>query len=758
MEEIDLESLTKDFFQKNRILRVVGDYTIFLTKDKELYKFVLDQHQMRAVEKTVKRVIEEDSDSGLIWHTQGSGKTLTMIVAAHRLRKQSILENPTMLVVVDRTELEGQMWGNLVSYGFPSCQTAKDREDLRGLLQEDFRGLIVTTIQKFEGIQKNVNLRDNIIVLIDEAHRSQEGNLANYMRGALPNAHYFGFTGTPIDKGNIGRGTFVVFGQHDPKGYLDKYSVRESIIDGTTVPLYYTLAPQRLHVDKELLEKEFYALVEAQGVASIEELDKILDKAVNLRNFLKAEDRVNQVAEYVANHFKEFVEPLGLKALIVAVDREGCALYKQAIDKHLPPEYSRVVFTQDQKDSNLLRRFHISEEEEISIRKSFNASDELPKILIVTQKLLTGFDAPILYCMYLDKPLKDHTLLQAIARVNRPLSEKEDSEEAEKKTAGLIVDFVGILGNLQRALSFDSATVEGALTDLAVLKEKFAELMKEAQQYLATTEKGVDDKTLIAISERFADIKERERFFKLFKQVEDIYEILSPDVFLRDYLESYKSLGQLYKIVQNIFKPEEADLYRDLKNKTKELIRKHVDLESLIDSLPTYKIDEKVTERVESQRLPEKAKVVILCRSIILHVRANVHREPYLYSLGERADEVIKRFEEKQTQSKEALDELTDIAQEIAKSDAERNQLKLSNKEFSVYWALKEYGISNDIVGLARNVLQLLELNKTWPLDRKKEMDLRKDLYKVLLKKAAPGRLPAVVDSVLEIHRRMVEG
>lgn len=755
---VSLEKLTKDFFIKDKVLRIIEDYTVFFVKDEELCKFILDQHQMRAVEKVVDRVGENKIDSGLIWHTQGSGKTLTMIVAAHRLRKQSILENPTMLVVVDRTELEGQMGGNLTSYGFPNCVTAKSKEHLQDLLKSDFRGLIVATIQKFEGIAKNVNARRNIIILIDEAHRSQEGNLANYMRGALPNAFYFGFTGTPIDKSNIGRGTFVVFSKYDPQGYLDKYSIKESIADRTTVPLYYTLAPQKLRVNKELLEKEFFELVEKEGVASIEELDKILDKAVKLKNFLKASSRVEDIAEYVTDHFIKFVEPLGLKAFIVAVDREACALYKHAMDKclkarGLPLDYSRVVFTQDQKDGNLLKQFHISDKEEINIRKSFKAKEKLPKILIVTQKLLTGFDAPVLYCMYLDKPLKDHTLLQALARVNRPLSD----EEGEKKTTGLIVDFVGVLDNLKKALSFDSATIEGALTDLSVLKDKFAELMKDAQQYLSIVEQGIDDKTLTVISERFVDIKEREKFFKLFRQIQDIYEILSPDVFLRDYLEAYKSLGQLYKIVQNIFRPQEADLYRDLRNKTKELIRKHVDLEQIVDNLPAYKIDEKVIEKVERERVPEKAKVVNLYRSIVLHVQVNVKQEPYLHSLGERADNIIKRFEERQTQSKEALKALIQIAEEIAKSHTERTQLGLTRDEFNIYWSLKESEVSNDLIDLARKVLRLLESNKTWPLNRKREMETRRGLYKILLKKVPPKKLSAVVNSILDIHQRMME-
>lgn len=752
-EETNLENLTRDFFQKDRILRIIEDYTVFFTKDEELYKFVLDQHQMRGVEKIFKRVIEEKLDSGLIWHTQGSGKTLTMIVAAHRLRKQRELENPTMIIVVDRIELEKQARDNLIYYGFPNLIIAQKGEHLRDLLRSGFRGLIVTTIQKFEGMEKNISPRKNIIILIDEAHRSQEGNLATYMRAALPNAYYFGFTGTPIDKSNIGKGTFKLFGMHDPQGYLDKYSIKESIGDGTTVPLYYSLAPQELRVNKELLEKEFFELVEKEGVASIEALDKILDKAVRLKNFLKAEKRVDAIAKYIAEHYTKFVEPLGLKAFIVAVDREGCALYKKAIDRYLNPEYSRVVFTQDQKDSELLKQFHISEEEETNVRKCFRAANKLPKMLIVTQKLLTGFDAPILYCMYLDKPLKDHTLLQAIARVNRPLSD----EQGEKKKAGLVVDFIGILENLKRALSFDSTTVEGALTDLSVLKDKFIELMKDAEQYLAIISKGIDDKTLITISEKFIDLNERERFFKLFKQIEDIFEILQPDVFLRDYLESYKQLAQLYKIVQNMFRPREVDVYKDLKNKTKELVRKHVDLDAVVDSLPLYKIDEKILERIEREKMPERTKIVNLYRSIIVHVQKTAKHEPYLYGLGDRAEEIIRRFQEKQTKSVETLNELIRIIKEITQSEAERNQYKLSKDEFTIYWAMKESKVSNDIIALSKNMLNLLNENKNWPLNKKKEMEVRKNIYKLLLGKVASSKLPKAVGVILEMHRRMLE-
>ena len=171
---------------------------------------------------------------------------------------------------------------------------------------------------------------------MDEAHRTTGGDLGNYLMGALPNATYIGFTGTPIDRTAYGKGTFKVFGIDDPKGYLDKYSIRESVEDGTTVPLHYSLAPNDLRVDRETLEKEFLDLAELEGVSDIEELNTVLERAVTLKNMLKNRDRVDKVARFVAEHFRENVEPMGYKAFLVAVDREACVLYKEALDKYLP--------------------------------------------------------------------------------------------------------------------------------------------------------------------------------------------------------------------------------------------------------------------------------------------------------------------------------------------------------------------------------------------------------------------------------------
>ena len=326
---------------------MLKEWILFYLKDDELRKTILRQHQTRAVEKVVQRCADPKKRTGLVWHTQGSGKTFTMIVAARLiLELKDLFKTATVLMVVDRNELEGQLtgWverllGELSSRDI-KIEYAWRKDRLRELLGSDFRGLIVSMIHKFDGIPKNINTRDNVFVLIDEAHRSTGGDLGNYLMAALPNATLIGFTGTPIDKTAYGKGTFKVFGKDDEEGYLDKYSIAESIADGTTLKLKYALAPNEIRLPEEILEKEFLDLAEAEGISDVDDLNRILDKAVKLKAFLKSDERVKAVAEFVAKDFKEKVQPLGYKAFLVAVDREACALYKQALDKLLPPEWT----------------------------------------------------------------------------------------------------------------------------------------------------------------------------------------------------------------------------------------------------------------------------------------------------------------------------------------------------------------------------------------------------------------------------------
>lgn len=335
-----LEAKVKSFCAIPQVLAFLKDYIVFAEKDEELNKYILRQHQTGAVDATVTRALDSQRTRGLVWHTQGSGKTFTMIKAAERLFRAPGADKPTILLMIDRNELEDQMLKNLAALGLGNLEHASSIARLNQLLRDDYRGIIVTMIHKFRDMPANLNTRSNIYVLIDEAHRTTGGDLGNFLMAGLPNATFLGFTGTPVDKTVYGKGTFKTFGCEDDQGYLHKYSIADSIEDGTTLPLYYQLAPNEMLVPHETLDAEFLSLAEAEGVADIEELNKILERAVNLKNFLKGKERIQKVAEFVAKHYRENVELLGYKAFLVGVDREGPLRPLQARARSVPP--SRV--------------------------------------------------------------------------------------------------------------------------------------------------------------------------------------------------------------------------------------------------------------------------------------------------------------------------------------------------------------------------------------------------------------------------------
>ena len=596
-EEIgNLEAKVKSFCGKQNILDYLKKFIIFAEQNEELNKYILAQHQKTAVVKVVERAIDHIKTRGLVWHTQGSGKTFTMIKTAELLFKAPEAEKPTILLLIDRNELEDQMVRNLESLGVKNVVKAENIKDLQRLLKNDYRGIIVSMMHKFRDMPADVNLRKNIYVLIDEAHRTTGGDLGTYLMAAIPNATLIGFTGTPVDKTVHGKGTFKTFGLEDESGYLHKYSIAESIEDYTTLPLFYGMAPNELLVPKDILEKEFLNLAEAYGVSDIEELNKILERAVNTRNFLKGKERVEKVAEYVAKHYKENVEPMGYKAFLVGVDRPACAMYKTALDKFLPPEYSEVVYTGNNNDTEDLKKYHIDAKKEKEIRKKFTKIGEMPKILIVTEKLLTGFDAPILYAMYLDKPMRDHTLLQAIARVNRPY---ENEEKDMKKPHGFVLDFVGIFDKLEKALAFDSKEINAIVKDIQLLKHLFKAKMEESvPPYLQLIKFGFNDKDTDNLIAHFRDKSKRKEFFKLYKEVEMLYEIISPDKFLRPYIDNYTTLSAIYQIVRNAY-ARRIQVDREFQRKTNELIQNKVGMSNLAQVNEFFEINEETIKKIQ---------------------------------------------------------------------------------------------------------------------------------------------------------------
>lgn len=749
----DFETLVKTFLAPRRILRLLTDYILFPRKDGELTKAVLRPHQVRAVERVLGRVRDPHKRRALVWHTQGSGKTYTMILVARRLLQDPTFQNPTVLLVVDRNELQQQLFQNLEAIGFGHMHLARSKNDLRDLLRCDTRGLIVSMIHKFDDMPADLNTRANIFVLVDEAHRTTGGNLGNYLMGALPNATFIGFTGTPIDKTAYGRGTFKTFGSEDEKGYLDKYSIRESIEDGTTVPLHYQLAPNDLLADRQAMELEFWQAAALEGVSDLEELNRVLDRAVTLTNMLKNRERVQKLAAFVANHFRQYVQPMGYKAFLVAVDREACCLYKEALDQFLPSEWSAVVISPGHNDPPLLRKYHLAEEEETRLRRAFRKPGENPQIFIVTEKLLTGYDAPILYAMYLDKPMRDHVLLQAIARVNRPY----ESVEGQRKTAGLIVDFVGVFENLERALAFDSQDVEGVITGLDVLQTRFAELITQARiEYLPLDSGPSEDKRAEAVLEHFRDKETRQTFYAFFREVEEAYEILSPDPFLRPYLEEYERLTVMYRLLRAAYEPHVA-VDKSFLRKTAEIVQRRTKTVVLHDPGVVYKVGSDALLALLAQDKPNTLKVFNLLKEFYRLVAEGGKQAPHLIPIGERAEEIRSRFEESLISSQQALEELEQLVAKLRQAEAERTDSRLSPEAFAVEWWLRTRQVEAE---RARHIAGELETAfhnyPHWSNSASQERELRKQLYKVLL----DNRVDTVVewaDQILTLLRRAAE-
>ncbi len=758
-ESGNYENKVKRFFDRQRFLTMLKEWVLFFYKEDELQKTILRQHQTRAVEKILDRCADKAKATGLIWHTQGSGKTFTMITAARMiLQDKGTFGKATVILMIDRNELEGQLggWverllGEMHSHDI-KIEQATSKKHLRELLASDFRGLIISMIHKFDGIPKGINTRENIFVLIDEAHRTTGGDLGNYLVGALPNATLIGFTGTPIDKTAYGKGTFKIFGKEDEQGYLDKYSIVESIEDGTTVPLKYVLAPNEIRVPRQQLEEEFLNLAEAEGISDVDELNRILDHAMRLKTFLKSRDRVEKVAAFVAKHFQENIEPLGYKAFLVAVDREACALYKEALDKVLPPEYSLPIYTSAQHDSEkypLVYRHQVSPDAEKKARKLFPKPDTLPKIFIVTDKLLTGFDAPILYCMYLDKPMRDHVLLQAIARVNRPYEWGQES----RKPCGLVVDFIGIFEKLEKALAFDSDVVSGVIEDLDLLLNKFKEMMAgPAREYIILSRELLDDRGIEEAIEAFTDQDKREAFYHLYKQIETLYEILSPSPDLRDSIDDFGSLSILYRIIQNAFR-KRSTLYSDVARKTRQLVREKAESYGLDMTLPAVKIDENTLRAIKDFGGSDKAKVINLVNSIRRAVIEEEDSSPYLKPIGDRAEAILEAFDNRQITTEDSLRRIELVIREIVEARRQQSEMGFDVTTFSLYWVLKKEGVaeSDSIAATMKGIFE------RFPNYRENAAELRQlkaEIYRMLLPLVGKDRMVLLADAMLRVESR----
>ncbi|MBT5268605.1 MAG: HsdR family type I site-specific deoxyribonuclease, partial [Candidatus Marinimicrobia bacterium] len=390
----DVGKQVDDLLSPQRLLDILQHFSLFTSnKRKQRIKMMCRFQQYEGANRIVDRVIAGKIKKGLIWHFQGSGKSLLMVFAAQKLRKSTDLKSPTVIILVDRTDLDTQISSTFNAADVPNVVTTDSIKELQSLLEHDTRKIIISMIYKFRDAQPNMNTRDNIIIMVDEAHRTQEGDLGRQMRAALPNAFLFGMTGTPVNK--LDKNTFWAFGaREDDGGYLSRYTFQESIRDSATLPLHFEPRLVDVHVDKEALDKAFDAFKEAAALSD-EEADALNKKSAKMSAFLKSPERVTKIVEDIADHFKEKVGPHGLKAMIVTPDRQACAQYKEELDKHFPEEASAVVISTTANDAlEFKQKWGITKDQQDKIIDTYNEANSPLKFIIVTAKLLTGFDAP----------------------------------------------------------------------------------------------------------------------------------------------------------------------------------------------------------------------------------------------------------------------------------------------------------------------------------------------------------------------------
>jgi type I restriction enzyme, R subunit len=646
-----IDKAAASMFQPGVVLDLLANFTAYATdKKKRRMKIVARYQQYEGTNKIVDRVMAGRPKKGLIWHFQGSGKSLLMLFAARKLRLDPALKNPTVVIVVDRVDLDTQLSSTLYATDTPNLVKAEKRKDLGQLLAQDVRKIIITRIFTFGEAEGVLNDRNNIIVLVDEAHRTQEGDLGRKMREALPNAFLFGLTGTPINRAD--RNTFYAFGaEHDVGGYMSRYDFEQSVRDGATKELHFEPRLVELHIDEHAIDEAFAEL--AGGLSDFDR-DQLAKTAAKMSVLVKSSDRVQKICQDIAAHFQEKVQPNGFGAQVVTFDREACVLYKQALDELLAPETSDIVMTVNSGEDQYAGWRRERDAEEKLLDRFRDPSDPL-KILIVTSKLLTGFDAPILQAMYLDKPLRDHTLLQAICRTNRPYG--------EAKSHGLIVDYLGVFDDVAQSIQFDEEGITRVVTSIGELVGQLPGAMEACLGYFEGVDRKIEGyQGLIVAQDCLPDNDTRDRFAADFSHLGRLWEAISPDRVLGGYEKDYRWLVQVYESV----KPSTghgALVWHVLGPKTIELIHEHVHVDAIRDDLDTLVLDADLLEAVLETTDPAvKAKEIDIKVSRRLRKHAG---DPRFKELSERLESVRERHQQGLLLSVDFLKELLNLARYV---------------------------------------------------------------------------------------------
>lgn len=628
--------LINGLFSKRNFLDVVQNFTVFEPVDGRIVKKIARYQQFRAVHKAIERIKTgktRKDKGGVIWHTQGSGKSLTMVFLTVKMRRDPILRECKLVFLTDRTQLDSQLTSTFRNVQNETIYHADSVKSLKTLLAKDSSDVVTAMVQKFQENSDDfdfpvLNESEKIIVLADEAHRTQYGALGAAINTALPNAPKIAFTGTPLIKTQRTNNEFG--------SYIDTYTIEQAVQDGSTVQILYEGREARVKVTGDSLDGLFN---EYFSDKSDDEKIAIKKKFGTASAILEAPQRIRRICIDLLKHYKEHIQPNGFKAMIVTSSRSAAITYKETLDELGAPE-SAVIISGDHNDEQRYQEHTDGAKQKKHIENfkkplGFGEGKSNLSFLIVKDMLLTGFDAPIAQVMYLDRKLTDHNLLQAIARVNRT---------NKNKFRGYIVDYYGLSDYLTEALEmFSTEDVTGALRDL---KEEIPKLQsmhtKVMQHFKGANIDDLDECILILENE-----VQRQQFQVDFQRFAKQMDILLPDTSATPYLADLKRLGKISIGARNLYRDDQLDV-AGAGEKVRKLIEEHIFSTGVDPKIPPVDLLAKDFKEKLNSHKSAKAKAFEIENAIKHHIKINLEQDPEYYkSLSERLSDIIRKGEEK---------------------------------------------------------------------------------------------------------------
>ena len=739
------ERLIIGMLNKKTLIDILENYVIFDNANKEKIKKLARHQQFRAVSKAIKQLeITVNSSSnlgGTIWHSQGSGKSLTMFWLAKQVRKNKKWGNLPILVVTDRTSLDNQIHINFQSAGWNKPIRVSTAKRLINELKRPEKKVVMTTLQKL-GLKDNPDVltKDQIIVITDESHRGQFGPTATKMRKALPNGIFFAFTATPIDKPN--RHVFKTFGDE-----IDNYSWAESREDGATVGIEYRPKWVSIDIDdakllSEEFEKEFAGL-------SKEQKNMLKKDHIKMKNLRLATERINGIAKKIICDFNARVGIEGFKAMIVASNREAAVRYKKALDAIPKAPESIIIMTSKRGETGIegdnWDEYYLPSYQRERKSKKFTKSDNKYKILIVSDMLLTGYDAPIIQTMYLDHKLREHTLLQAIARVNRKYKAKQ---------FGTIIDYVNVANELEEAKNMFAKKQS---RDLTFDKNQLITDLKDKWSIVMNDVKGIDPTDRDSVLERFASIDNLDMFYTDYRMFEKALDAVMPDKSAEKFLDDFARLSVTISHIRNYLAIDKFST-KPYGNKIQQMLDKYVS-SGKIKGLGNIDLDDKqFGEKIK--KMKERAGNAAIAGRIGSIIKINKPSNPTFYaSIEERLSELLRSERERQLDAKILFARLGILLEEIRSEEERRKDLGLRNGyELAVFDELQAIIEDKEMcIESSRSIYdKILSFTEyvDWPNNIKATKCIEKNIYEVLKNHFPENKITSLSEKIMELAKR----